>query len=234
MKILYRISESGNMKIKPVYVNDKKAMFLHFMAIFKDYDVYIFADNVSDGLFDFIKTNAPGRRITRTSLGNRDSFLHVLDFALSLFQDPDEIIYFAEDDYVYKKNAGVILQDGLQIADYCSLYDHPDKYIDDGPNPYIKNGGETTRVMMTKHCHWKLTNSCCMTFGSRVRTLQSDRDVFHKHGINDFHLFCELVQNKGRTLVSCLPSYCTHGETQWMAPFVDWHAEFSRSIQDIS
>jgi len=229
MKILYRISEGGNLKVKPDFVNDKKSMFLHFIRIFKNHDIFVFADNVNEELFHFLNSHSDPITIIRTSLGNNDSFLYVLDFALTHFNDENEIIYFAEDDYIYKKNADMMLQEGLQISDYCSLYDHPDKYInhnEGGPNPFIEKGGEWTRVMISEHSHWKLTNSCCMTFGARVKTLRLDRDIFYKHGVRDFNLFCELVQERGRLLVSCLPSYSTHGETQWLAPFVDWHSEF--------
>lgn len=231
MKILYRISEGGNAKIKPDFVNNKKLMFQHFIRIFQNHDIFVFADNVSEDLFYFLNFQlADHIKIFRTSLGNNNSFLFILDFALSNFPDENEIIYFAEDDYIYKKNADIILQEGLQISDYCSLYDHPDKYVnhnEGGPNPYIEKGGEWTRVMITEHTHWKLTNSCCMTFATRIKTLRLDKDIFYKHGIHDFDLFCELIQEKGRSLISCLPAYSTHGETQWMAPFVDWYYEFS-------
>jgi transaldolase len=41
-------------------------------------------------------------------------------------------------------------EEGLDISDYVSGYDHPDKYIDSdqgGDNPFIKDGGEITRVL---------------------------------------------------------------------------------------
>ena len=74
---------------------------------------------------------------------------------------------------------------GVQIiADYVTLYDHPDKYMDHdkgGPNPYISNGGEVTRLVKTDNSHWKLTNSTTMTFASKVNTLKQDRDIWMKH-----------------------------------------------------
>lgn len=53
MKILYRISEGGNNKVKPEYVYDKRSMFLHFINIFKECDVYVFADNVGEEFYTF-------------------------------------------------------------------------------------------------------------------------------------------------------------------------------------
>ena len=54
MKILYRISEGGNNKVKPDYVHDKRLMFVHFLKVFKDHDIYVFADNVCDELYNFL------------------------------------------------------------------------------------------------------------------------------------------------------------------------------------
>jgi hypothetical protein len=47
---------------------------------------------------------------------------------------------------------------------------------------------------------------------------------------NDFSLFCELIQNKKRKLVSCIPSVSTHAEVKWLAKFVDWDKEFKETL----
>lgn len=232
MKVLYRISEGGNNKPKPNYVYDKQKMFLHFINRFKDNDIYVFADNVHDDLYNFISNNYNNEKIFRISLGNAKSFIYIANFAIDNFSD-DTIIYFAEDDYIYKKNADKIICEGLTIADYSSGYDHPDKYINynqGGPNPFIENGGELSRVLITKNIHWKFTNSCCMTFATRVKTIKEDLFLYKKHcsgkDPSDFLLFCDLKNIQQRKLVSCIPSVSTHGETQWLAKFVDWDKEF--------
>ena len=38
---------------------------------------------------------------------------------------------------------------------------------------------------------------------------------------NDFQLFLSL-REKGRCLITPLPGYSTHGETQWLTPIIDW------------
>ena len=165
MKILYRISDSGYKKNKPYYVNNTN-IFLHFISIFKDYDIIFFADNISDNTYNFLLNFIDSSKIIRTSLSNAGSFMYALKYAIDNFSDNDKI-YFAEDDYIYLKDAPKIIEEGLDIADYSSGYDHPDKYInynEGGPNKYIENGGELTRVLITKNKHWKITNSCCMTF----------------------------------------------------------------------
>ena len=45
MKVLYRISDGGHTNNKQPYVNDKKGMFLHFLNVFRNYDIYVFADS---------------------------------------------------------------------------------------------------------------------------------------------------------------------------------------------
>jgi hypothetical protein len=139
-----------------------------------------------------------------------------------MFSDKDKV-YFAEDDYIYTRNAPQIIEEGLSIAEYSSGYDHPDKYInysDGGPNPFISEGGELTS-------HWKNTNSCCMTFATTVKTLKRDYDVYMKYCStthpHDFEMFYELT--KYSSLVSCIPSVSTHGENMWL---IDWEKEFEK------
>jgi hypothetical protein len=224
MKVIYRISDGGYNKVKPAYVT-KRASFLHFMKVFEGHDIYVLADNVAQDTYDFLCQYVAADRITRNSFGNAGSFLASVQIATNLFAD-EERVYFAEDDYVYTKDAPQIINEGLDIADYSSGYDHPDKYMDGGPNPFVEGGGETTKVLITKSRHWKITNSCCMTFATRVACMKEDYEIY-KHYCsgthpNDFHMFLALAKANGRKLVSCLPAVSTHGEVAYLSPFVDW------------
>lgn len=237
MKILYRISEGGNKKYKPSFVYDKKNMFLHFIKIFKDQDIYVFADNVGDDLYNFILNNYNKSKVFRISLGNAKSFIYTVDFAIKFFNNNDKL-YFAEDDYIYKVGADKIIEEGLDIAEYSSGYDHPDKYINyeqGGPNPFIQEGGELTRVILTANSHWKLTNSFCMTFATRVKTIKEDYEILNTccqgSDPGDFGFFCNIREKHNRKLVSSIPSVSTHGEVQWLAKFVNWENEFKKSFE---
>ena len=237
MKILYRISDSGYNKLKPNYVT-KKGVLLHFLKIFKGYDIYVFADNVSEETYDFLQKHIDSTKLIRTFLSNGQSFMYLVNFARNTFPD-DEKIYFAEDDYIYTKRAPKIIEEGLSIAHYSSGYDHPDKYInhnEGGPNPFISEGGELTRVLITDNSHWKLTNSCCMTFAVSVKTIKEDYKIIEKHCSgthpHDFNMFCDLIKSN-RKLVSCIPAVSTHGEIQWLSKFIDWEKEFYSNYYSI-
>jgi len=116
------------------------------------------------------------------------------------------------------------LKEGLEKADYVSLYDHPDKY-QDGLNPYVKDGGEKTKVILTRSSHWKFTNSSTMTFSSRVKTLKADYKIWKKCLIDtypyDFKAFQDL-RRRGRKLITPIPSLSTHAEPNFLAPLIDW------------
>lgn len=137
MKIIYRISDGGNVKNKPNYVT-KKGCFLHFLNIFKNYDIYVIADNVCEETYQFLISHIDSTKVIKTQLNNAASFIYSVEFAIHHFQD-NEKIYFTEDDYIYTKEAPKIIEEGFTIAHYISGYDHPDKYFnhnEGGPNPF--------------------------------------------------------------------------------------------------
>ena len=233
MKVLLRISNNGNKKDKLPCVDNKQTAFLHTLSIVNDpHELYVFADNVTDELYNFMVDNYDSSKIFRTHYGNAKSLIHVIDFAIEHFEDSDTI-YILEDDYIHLPNALDVIEEGTSISNYSTGYDHPDKYInhsEGGPNPFINCGGETTRVVVTKSIHWKYTNSCCMTFATKLKTLKEDYDLFV--GIPaDFQLFSTLRINKQRTIASCIPSVSTHGETDWLAKFIDWNSVYENSIK---
>jgi len=227
MKVIYRISDGGYKKVKPAYVT-KRGCFLHFMKVFADHDIYVVADNVSDTTYAFLLEHVVADKIFRTALGNAESFLYSVQMAMGLFRD-EERVYFAEDDYLYTKEAPKIIAEGLDVADYSSGYDHPDKYLnyaEGGPNRYIEGGGELTKVILSANRHWKVTNSFCMTFATHVWCIKQDIQIYRRHcrggHPNDFEMCLDLARTHARKLVSCLPAVSTHGETEYLAPFIDW------------
>lgn len=227
MKIIYRISDAGYNKVKPSYINNENCL-KNAIEIFnqQDNDWIIIADNVSNPTYHMIQSyiNQPQSIIKKVSVGHgAGTFNLALDIALT-FED-NEIVYFLENDYLHKSNSHKIIEEGFNTgADYVSLYDHPDKYID-GANPFVESGGEITRVLLTQSCHWKLTNSTTMTFAAKVKTLREDEKILREFTNGsyprDFDMFLKLRENQ-RSLITPIPGYSTHGETAWLSPLTNW------------
>jgi hypothetical protein len=227
MKIIYRISDSGYNKVKPKYINNRNCLW-NAVNIFQGVDFEdwtVIADNVSEETDVMIQSYIPRERIDYVSVGHgAGTFNLALDKALT-FND-NEIVYFIENDYLHLPGSKRIIEEGLNEigADFVSLYDHPDKYID-GANPYVQGGGEMTRVMLSKSSHWKVTNSTTMTFASKVKTLRKTENILREYTQGsyprDFDMFVHLY-NSAHYLVTPIPGYSTHGETAWLTPLINW------------
>lgn len=222
MKIIYRISDAGYNKVKPNYINNENCL-KNASLYFKEADWLIIADNTSEVTDKMIAKYQSN--VIKVSVGHgAGTFNLALDEVLKY--NNDEIIYFLENDYIHKPESFKVLTEGINIgADYVSLYDHPDKYID-GANPFVERGGEITKVFLSDLCHWKLTNSTTMTFAAKVKTLREDekvlRDFTSGSYPRDFEMFLKL-RDKGRSLITPIPGYATHGETAWLSPLTNWN-----------
>jgi hypothetical protein len=176
---LYRISDAGRVKDK-IEGATKINCLKNFIGVFGTGGLTVFADNCSEATINGIKEL--GIEPVLTSLGNSGSFKHIVDFAVTHFTDHD-LVYLVEDDYWHLPLAKQALLEGLQIADYVTLYNHPDKYTSynaGGPNPFIKDNSEKGRVYLSKTCHWKTSNSTTMTFATTVAVLKQDRQLIWK------------------------------------------------------
>lgn len=226
MKVIYRISDAGYNKVKPDYITNENCL-RNAVEVFGKDNFHVIADNVSETTEQMILKYV--NHIQKVSVGNgAGTFNLALDWALE--QDENLIVYFLENDYLHKTGSENILIEGMGLgADYVSLYDHPDKYIpaSNGGNPQIDDdGGEYTKLFLSKSCHWKITNSTTMTFASTVKVLKEDETILRKwtnrgHYPDDYKMFLEL-REKNRILVTSVPGYSTHGETAWLSPLTDW------------
>ena len=227
MHVIYRISETGYLKDKPQYINNRNC-FENALKIFKDANWIVIADNVNEDTKEYLHSKV--ENVQHVSIGHgAGTFNLALDYALGL--DNSEIVYFLENDYLHKPLADKVLEDGIELGfDYVTAYDHPDKYLNpfEGGNPFCNGRAEDTRVYLGQHCHFKLTNSTTMTFAASVKTLKADEDTLRKWTSgdhpHDFQMFTELKQ-WGKRLASTIPGFATHGETQFLSPLTDWKQE---------
>jgi hypothetical protein len=232
MKIYYRISNNGYSKIKPAYVKNETC-YENFIRVFGSDGVCLVADCVNDETWKWAQdvSQKNNHKAIRSSAGSSAAgFNLVLDMALHDIQDPNEIIYFVEGDYIHCPESKEKLieifnhpiskcYEGL----FVSGYDHVDKYIPfiHGGNKYIDiDCGESTKVYKTPSSWWKITNSTTMTFASRLSTLNKAervlRDYTNGSYPRDFEMFLKL-RELGYVLVTSIPSWSTHGETLWLS-----------------
>jgi hypothetical protein len=94
-----------------------------------------------------------------------------------------------------------------------------------GGNKYCEGGAEDTRIYLAGGVHYKITNSTTMTFVTTVATLKRVESILRKwtntSHPHDFEMFIELRENN-EILITPIPGYSTHGETQWLAPGINW------------
>jgi hypothetical protein len=235
MHCIYRISDNGYKKAK--FGNATKIRcLLNFILEWPQDEITVLADKcrpeTRELLRDYQQTT--GLDVEDIDGGSSaQSFRLALEFALRF--DDNEVVYFVEDDYWHLTHSRRCLLEGIERADYVTLYDAPDKYIpaSRGGNPFIEDdGGDVSKVILTASSHWRITNSTTCTFATRVGTLREDWDIWkqwcfptpqqtHPH---DFQCFLAL-REKGRALISPIPTLSTHCEPAWAAPLVDWEKE---------
>lgn len=217
MKIYYRVSDAGYaFKQKPEYVTKTNCM-RNFVKHFGDTDLNIIFDNCKNETMTACMEIAPDAKVVGTSLGNAGSFLYALDMALQL--PDDEVVYMAEDDYVHRKGSRQALLEGLEIADYVSLYSNGDKELPERIQPEY--------IFRSNASYWRSAESTCMTFAAKVGTLRQDQAIL-RHWCSGAHprdheMFLQL-RAAGRLLITPLPSFATHGELQHLAPFINWQS----------
>lgn len=200
MRIFYRISDKSYEKTKLPGAS-KWTCLRNFIETFQDHQIKIIADNCTEETLQKINNYFD---IKITNLGNAGSLKYCIE---SCFKSNDEdIIYFVEDDYLHLPESPELIQEGLQIAEYVTLYDHPDKYT------AIYEGGETSKVVRTKSSHWRYTISTCMTFACKMKTIKDDFETWCKfissQHPDDHGIFSEL--NKNRRLAVSIPGRACH------------------------
>lgn len=244
MRIFYRLSDASYKKERFPHATKENCLknFLRHFNSPKD-KLYLKLDNVQDETFKKFSQMAQEHNYIECGTGmqielvrtdgksSAASFRIVFDEALKL--DDSELVYFVEDDFAHLRGARKVLLEGLERADYVTLYNHPDKFIpaSQGGNPLIgDDGAEETKVFVTKSSYWMMTNSTTMTFATTVKTLREDQDIWRKHTEGtypqDMLLFLDLRKN-GRGLIQPIPTKATHCEPTWAAHlfgtgYYDW------------
>lgn len=145
----------------------------------------------------------------------------------------NSIIYLLEDDYIHRAGWCNALREVFNnnIAEYVTLYDHPDKYFDTQMynNLYSK-------LSVTNSCHWRTTPSTTNTYAMRYDTLLSSKDDHMRFsckvvGFTFDHAKFVFLNNMGKRLVSSIPAFSTHVENDMLSPAVDWERIAKNNLQ---
>jgi hypothetical protein len=222
--LYYRISDKGNPKEKLPNA-DKFSCLLNAIDEFGLEYFHIIADNCSQQTVEFIKAN--GISYEETSLGNSLSFIYMMDKIIQEHK-PDDFVYLLEDDYIHLPGSKNILLEGLGIADYVSLYDHPDKYYLESSNgsPFNYKKIHSTCIYITKNSHWRETDSTTMTFACTVKTLQEDYSIWKKYCSiaktpKDFLAFITITQHIFSDAILFLNNFKRH-KGEFKIIFKNW------------
>ena len=150
------------------------------------------------------------------------SFRKTLQFAEAKqgYWDAADVIYLVEDDFCHRPGWPAVLREGIEHADLVSLFDHNDKYFDPSA---------TCHLTFTRSCHWRTAVSTTNTFAVKFSQLLEDMPTY-KRFCNpmftrvciDHERFLELKETKNRQLITSVPGYSTHCESEYLSPVIDW------------
>lgn len=233
INVVYRLSDNGYNK--PKFPHATKLHCLeNCLSEFNIDNVHLFVDETNllpttrEAIELIDSTRFFGNLTYYVGGSSAGSWRHVFDYAIKTFTNPADVVYFLEDDYLHLPGSAKAILEGLQLAEYVSLYDHNDKYIpgSKGGNPYIgEDGGEVTKVFRTPSSHWKLTNSTTMTVATSVQQLLTDEKIWRDFTTgthpNDFGCFMYLREH-GASLITPIPGLSTHCEPAWASPGINW------------
>jgi len=231
VKKILRISDRGHNPIFPKNVT-KEICIRNFIDVFGS-DIIVIADNCFPETIENLR-HLGVSDIRSTPLGNSGSLKYAFEICYNEL-NPDECVYLCEGDFLHLPYAENLLYEGLQIADYVTLYDHLDKYQSPSQNPLVEDGGENTKVLFTKTIHWKYTNSTVQTFCTQISTLIEDKEILYKHNFRSetpqsFLTFLELG-HKGRKLASSIPGRSTACD-RFPSPGINWELLVENYIKE--
>jgi hypothetical protein len=150
-------------------------------------------------------------------VGNLATFGRQIDILLE--QQDADVVYFAEDDYLYLPDQFPAMLEFLVAhpdVHFVSPYDHPDCYKLD-----LHRGPKWLRTYASHH--WRTAASTCLTFLSRKETLARYEGVFRSYEKGNFDCSLWLSLTKHRVLNPfALARYFVRGLFYWKVLAKAW------------
>ena len=110
-------------------------------------------------------------------IGNLATFVKQIELLLA--QHYSDIIMFAEDDYVYRRNElskAISFIRNNESADFVTPYDHLDSYL------LPIHTRHHYKIIVQEGLHWRTAASTCLTFLTRKKTLKETERMFKSYG----------------------------------------------------
>lgn len=242
LKILYRLSGKENLAHRPQWYTKALCLksFLQTLTEVKIPCTKILlmdhSSRLEKPLLDqVLRAQESGFVIEKTLVpGNCPSYLQALDLAIV---ETHELVLFAEDDYLWRRNAVhdlINAFDEVEIADYITPYDHPARYGKTEDSPDFMHW--CNEIYCTTYSHFMPHESTCMTYMAKTQVLREDEKwhrLFSDTSRNapaDRKLF-RFLQGLGgynppssRLLLGPIPSLATHAHLPYLAPIINWDA----------
>jgi hypothetical protein len=197
--VAYRIYPKVS-KVPPVFPNDKYKLSELCLKTFKDslgslkVKMFVLLDNCPPSYEDLFKRYFDEHDlelIRLNGVGNRATF--DMQIKTLLDQNSSEIVYFAEDDYLYHPNqfeSMVKLLREEEQVDFVSPYDHSDYYVLDFHN-------QRNFIKFFDGKHWRTAAGTCLTFLTTKTKLGKTQHVFQSYtnGNRDIPLWLSLTKH---------------------------------------
>jgi len=159
-----------------------------------------------------------GNIVTFKGGSDKNSFVFTYNYISNLELDNNDLIYLCENDYLHVEEWVDILfnlYETYDIPGYVSLYDHYDKYVLPQYDDLV------SKIYISDTRHWRTVPSTCGSFVCTYKVFKEDLDI-HSTFYSDHDKFVRLQQERGRVVLSPMPSLSTHCESEWLAPIINW------------
>lgn len=169
-----------------------------------DYRIHFLMDSCPDAYISFIEKNVPDGRyqVERlTNAGNRKTFVRQIEVLSN--QNFSDLVYFAEDDYLYRAQTLNHIIDFLKgnKADFVTPYDHPDYYPETSCIDIFQHEYRS-EVKYSKGLHFRTVASTTLTFLTTVRVLKETSKFFSIYltrKVGDHQIWLMLTRLKRKT-----------------------------------
>ena len=221
-------SSNSHNKPRPKWFDREKIFDSFINTLDERVEYTAFHDCGNGSIEDHFLTKKDINKVSQFGGNDAQAFLNLLKYIKEQNYSEEDIIYFVEDDYLHKEGWIDILLEAFNNInpDYCTLYDHPDKYPSQASYLNMYDGFQS-EILVTPSVHWRTVPSTTNTYACKVKTLNKHFDIHVQYcdlvekWTKDFHKFLHLWK-EGSNLISCMPGYSSHVESTMLSPIFNW------------